>query len=198
MGNMRAALFSCLIACGVSACGEPPQKIDRPVEAARVEPAPVSRPAPEPPKILPPLDVQERWAKDLRALCSANDASLQRASIDITGDKEAERICWRKLDAKPNGEYLDVIALHEDGARTQSAYLLLPVNAGVQDGICMGDSYTVTAEDWSDAEKRENVGIPDDWPELGVTVHGGECDPPYLFWPAGETAEELSFLFARA
>jgi hypothetical protein len=194
---MRAALAFCLIACGASACGEPPPKAEPPVEAVKAEPAPVAPPVHKPPKILPPLDVQEKWAKDLRALCSANDASVQRASIDVAGDTEAEQICWRKFDGEPNGEYVDVIALHKDGARTQSAYFLLPVNAGVQDGICMGDSYSVTAEDWSDAERRENVGIPDDWPKLGITVHGGECDPPHLFWPTGETAEEISFLFAR-
>jgi hypothetical protein len=196
--------LAALLACAAGGCDQPRAAPSVASESAAPPPTQASFPEVPPPsagasRIFPSSDVQAGWKAQLESLCAAGDVSLQRADFDVTGDGKAERICWRVVNGPPIGDYVDIVVVH-DGARRQSAYLLLPANGGVQEAVCPGGPYSVTPEKWTDAEMREIYGIPSDWPKLGLTISGEECDPVQLFWPDDADKFEdngVLFLFAR-
>jgi len=160
--------------------------------------APTPAVAVQRPSAFPALDVQAAWKAELEAACASDAPTTEATSFDMTGDGKAERICWRVIKAPPAGEYLDIVVVHE-GVRRQSAYMLLPADGSVQNAVCPSKNYTVSPAEWTSAGGREDYGIPEDWPELGLTI-GNECDAVHLFWPndADSSADsEVPFYFAR-
>jgi hypothetical protein len=197
-----------LAAIVLAACGD--ANAPAPSDASAREPDPlpsepgastpvVEAPAPaQPPSVFPASDVQAAWKAELQAACASDAPTIEVASFDMTGDGKPERICWRVIKASPAGEYLDIAVLHE-GVRRQSAYMLLPADGSVQNGVCPSENYTVSPTEWTSAEGREDYGIPVDWPELGLTI-GNECDSVHLFWPNNADSgagSEVPFYFAR-
>ena len=191
-----------LAACGAQAPAAPVETVEAAPSAPAVAPPaaePVTEAEPPEPRYFPETDVQRAWKAELEAQCAKDKPDTRVESFDVTGDGKPERICWRMVSGPPNGEYLDLLVMHE-GQRRESGYFLLAVNGAVQEGVCPGDHYSITPEDWASADKREFMGIPDDWPRLGLLVSGGPCDPVSLLWPQDTSqydATEVLFYFAR-
>jgi hypothetical protein len=197
--SLIAVCMVFLAACGEGPVQEPPQsdspeKVDSVIPTA---PAPESQqPAAHNP--FPALDVQAAWKAELESDCAQDTPAATLASFDMTGDGKPERICWRVFKAEPVGEYVDVVVVRE-GARRQSAYILLPADGSVQEAVCPSDNYAIRPDEWTNASRREAYGIPEDWPKVGLTI-SNDCDPVHLFWPNDADSGPdnwVRFYFAR-
>ncbi len=200
--RLAVAAAIVLAACSDASVPAPPnasaRETDPPSEPGSSTPV-VEAPAPaQRPNVFPTPDVQAAWKVELETACASDAPTTEVASFDMTGDGKPERICWRVIKAPPAGEYLDITVLHE-GAPRQSAYMLLPADGSVQNAVCPSEHYTVSPAEWTSADGRKDYGIPEDWPELGLTI-GNDCDSVHLFWPNNVdsgSGSEVPFYFAR-
>ena len=203
IASLAVAAVTVLAACGDSSAPAPSSasvlETDPPLSGPGAALPVVEAPAPaQQPSAYPALDVQAAWKSELEAACASDTPTTETASFDMTGDGRPERICWRIIKAPPTGEYVDIVVVHE-GARRQSAYMLLPAHGGLQEAVCPSDAYAVAPDEWTDAGRREVYGIPEDWPKLGLTV-SNDCDPVHLFWPNDADSGPdnwVRFYFAR-
>ncbi len=137
------------------------------------------------------------WQNDMDALCAAAAPSLRIAHFDVDGNDTADTICWRVLKTKDYGDLIDLQARVATAGKIQTAYIIIPFGGGKQYGIC-GPAEAIVAEQgrWT-KQDFEEMG----WDYIGpisISLSGGDCDPPWLFWPKGETGDVVEFIFARA
>lgn len=137
-----------------------------------------------------------QWKAEMTAACAAGDAALHIEHFDINGDKTPDAICWRVLKTPAHGDFIDLQARVKHGGQVQTAYILLPFDASREDGVC-GPPEAIKVEEWDWTRKDfKDLG----WDYIGpvsITVNGGDCDPPWLFWPKNATGDEVDFDFER-
>lgn len=137
-----------------------------------------------------------KWQAEMDTFCTSAAPSLRIAHFDIDGNDTADTICWRILKTKDYGELIDVQARVTNAGKAQTAYIILPFDRGYQYGIC-GPSDAIVAEQerWTKKDFEERG-----WDYIGpvsISLTGGDCDTPRLFWPTGESGEVVEFIFAR-
>ncbi len=132
-----------------------------------------------------------KWQAEMDTLCASAAPSLRITHFDIDGNDTADTVCWRVLKTENHGEIIDLQARVTNAGRTQTAYIAL-------DGLICGPSGAIVVEQGRWTKKDfEEMG----WDYIGpisISVNGGDCDPPWLFWPKGETGDVVEFIFARA
>ncbi len=145
--------------------------------------------------IIDPPDTQVGdWHIAMAAACAAGKAE-HVAHYDINGDGLPDTVCWRVIRTKAYGDFVDVDARVTTGDTAQSAYRLLPANGKGAMALCNADHIGVRQTLTSQADlDRKGWGADH---RIGITVESGGCAPVRLFWPAGDTGDEVDFRYAR-
>lgn len=139
-----------------------------------------------------------QWRQDMKAGCAAGNAALHIEQFDVNGDSRADTVCWRIVKTETSDPYIDVEArVKKASGQVQTAYILVPMTgASEQFGVCgPAEGLRVEQQKWT-KQQFEDM----DWTDLGrvsIAINGGDCDPPWLFWPKDAEGEEVEFDFAR-
>ena len=139
-----------------------------------------------------------QWRQDMKAGCAAANEGIRIEQFDVNGDNRSDTVCWRIVKTETSDPYIDVAARVKNASgQLQTAYILVPMTgASEQFGVC-GPAETLRVEQarWT-KQQFEDMG----WADLGrvsIAINGGDCDPPWLFWPKDAKGEEVEFDFAR-
>ena len=145
--------------------------------------------------IVDPSDTQVGdWHIAMTAACAAGKAE-HVAHYDINGDGIPDTVCWHVIRSKSYGDYVEVDARVKRADTEQSAYRLLRARPGEALGLCNADRVSVHQTLWAQKDlDRKGWGADH---RIGLTVSTDGCAPVQLFWPAGETGEEVDFHYER-
>jgi hypothetical protein len=188
-----AGLVAVIAAGGWYVWKEKPEAVKALLPAAASEAASVSAS----PAV--PSDAQFiRWRSDMRVACASGDKALHIEQFDVNGDERADTICWRIVKTDTSNPYIDLEArVKKSSGQVQTAYIIVPMTgASEQFGVCgPPEALRVEQARWT-AEQFEEMG----WADMGrvsIAINGGDCDPPWLFWPMDAKGEDVAFDFAR-
>lgn len=123
----------------------------------------------------PSPDVLDAWRVEFSASCAASDAAVQVISRDVTGDGEADQVCWR---TRRDAEAWVQLQVSVNG---REAYALFPAHRALQFAVCSIESIKVHVDPWA-KEANEFFGLDKSPGPIAITVSDGECDPIHFFW----------------